>query len=318
MENASSEIPVARKKLPHGYENAVWDWRPFERGYAAGFFSDLQSRGVTAAYMDVGGYVDVYEMPDGIEKRRAIEDFNAGTKRYLVCAQENGIAVHALAGNADWGNASHRYLNRIILEYVQDFNLSNPDTAFQGVQFDIEPYIQEGFSAETSDAIFVQYLDTVEEITSAFIELQTRLAQFGPMKLGFVIPYWFDEHDEYARKVSWKGEETYVFYHVLYRLSRVQNGYLAIMAYRNFAEGPDGVIGHIQNQLGFSQHSAPGVKVIIGQETSNVDPKKITYFGKSFADMVEEVKKIGLKFENSPNVAGFAFNNADSFLELPW
>lgn len=58
--------------------------------------------------------------------------------------------------------------------------------------------------------------------------------------------------------------------------------------------------------------------MIIGQETSDVKPEKITYFGKSFDVMLEEVKKVSLKFEDSPNVAGFSLNNADSFLEMEW
>lgn len=49
-----------------------------------------------------------------------------------------------------------------------------------------------------------------------------------------------------------------------------------------------------------------------------MSPKKLTYFGESFDAMLEEVEKVGLKFGNSPNVVGFAFNNTDSFLGLEW
>ncbi|QQS21274.1 MAG: hypothetical protein IPL87_01990 [Candidatus Moraniibacteriota bacterium] len=309
--------PVPEKKtLLSGYDNAVWDWNPFDHG--AEFFDALKTRGVTTAYMNIGDVVDLYEMADGEEKQKKMEDFNAKVRSYLILAKGNELAVHALAGGTNWGNASHRYFNRIVLDYVREFNTSNPETAFQGIQFDIEPYSQEGFNAKTSGDIFTQYLDTVEGITNAFISLQTESPQFGSMKLGFVTPYWFDGQDGNIQKVSWQGEEKYPFYYLLNRLNRVQNGYLAIMAYRNFADGSDGIIEHIQNEISFSQQYTPRIRIIVGQETSDVKPQKITYFGKPFNALVEEVKKIGLKFENFQNVAGFSFNNADSFLEMEW
>lgn len=306
--------PVPEKKtLLSGYDNAVWDWNPFDHG--AEFFDVLKARGVTTVYANIGDIVDIYEMADGEEKQKKIEVFNAKVKNYLVLAKQKELAVHALAGGANWGNASHRYLNKMVLDYVRDFNASNSEISFQGVQFDIEPYSQEGFNLQKSQGIYTQYLDSVEEIVTNFGDMQMKSQQLASMRLGFVIPYWFDGQDEYTQKVTWKGEDKYLFYHILNRLNRTQNGYVVIMAYRNFAEGSDGIIEHIQNEVSFSQQYTPRIKVIIGQETSDVKPQKITYFGKSFDVMLEEVKKVGLKFENASNVAGFSFNNADSFLE---
>lgn len=311
-----SELPVEKKALLQGYENAVWDWRSLERTDVNGFLEALRARGITTVYLNVGDYVDLYEMADSEEKQRKIEDFNAKVKNYLVLAKEEELAVHALAGGTNWGNASHRYLNKVVLDYIRDFNESNADIAFQGVQFDIEPYSQEGYSLQKSQDIFAQYLDTVEEIVAHFSNLQAQSQQLASMRIGFVIPYWFDGQDEYAQRITWHGEEKYLFYHLLNRLNRVQNGSIVIMAYRNFAEGTDGIVEHVQNEISFSRQYTPRIKMIIGQETSDVKPQKITYFGKPFDAMLEEVKKVGLKFENSLNVTGFAFNNADSFLEM--
>lgn len=316
VSSGESRSVLEKKTLLLGYDNAVWDWKPFNRGVE--FFEALKVRGVTTVYMNIGDYVDLYEVTDIEEKRKNIEDFNMKVRRYLTLAKEKGLAVHALAGGANWGNASHRYLNKIVLDYVYDFNILNPEFSFHGVQFDIEPYSQEGFNPKNSQDIFIQYLDTVEEIVINFNTWQSQSQQLASVQLGFVIPYWLDGQDEYIQKIMWHEEEKYPFYHLLNRLNRTQNGYVVIMAYRNVAEGSDGVIEHIQNEISFSQQYTPRIRVIIGQETSDVEPKKITFFGKSFNAMVEEVKKTGLKFENSPNVEGFSFNNADSFLEMEW
>lgn len=310
----AQETTVEQKTLLSGYENAVWDWSPLERSDPAQFLDALKARGVTGIYANVSDYVDLAELPNGPDKDNKITDFNTQMKRYLSLARERGLTVDALTGSPEWGNASHRYLNGLVLQYVREFNEANPDLAFHGLQFDIEPYSQEGYNLHNSQDIYAQYLDTVESIVTDLGDAQTRSPQLASMRLGFVIPYWFDGQDEYAQKILWHGESKYLFYHVLNRINRIPNGYVVIMAYRNVAEGPDGVIEHIHNEIDFSQQYAPRVGIVVGQETSDVQPAKLTYFGKPFAGMLGEVKKIGLTFENFPNLKGFAFNNADSLL----
>lgn len=302
--------------LLSGYDNAVWDWNPLEKPNLSEFLDNLKSRGITTVYLNISDYVDLYEITDKEERLKKIENFNTGMKNYTTLVRDKGLIVHALVGGANWGNASHRYLNGIILNYVKEFNLLNPDINFQGIQFDIEPYSQESFNVQKSHDIFVQYLDTIDEIVTNFNNLQKQSEQLSLIRLGLVIPYWYDGQDEHIQKITWKGENKYIFYHLLNCLNQTQNGYVVIMAYRNFVDGSDGVIEHIQDEINFSNQYTQRLKIIIGQETSNVKPKKITYFGKSFNDMLKEIKKIGLNFEGYTNIGGFAFNNADSFLEL--
>lgn len=309
---------VERKTLAKEYGNAVWDWQPLKREDTDTFFSDLQARGVNSVYMNIGDYVDIHEIKDDTKKGEKTEEFNTKVKEYINTAQEYGISVHALAGNVDWGNSSHRYLNEIVIEYTRSFNKNNPEIKFQGVQFDIEPYSQEGFATKNREAIFLDYLDTVSGIVSIFDKYQGQDSEFKGMKLGFVIPYWFDGETEYSKKIIWNGEEKYLFYHILNRMNRIQGGYLVIMAYRNFAEGSGGSIEHSLEEVKFAQQNTPRVRIVIGQETSDVEPERITFFTMPFNNMVDEVKKISTRYEIFPNFGGFAFNNADSFLGLDW
>lgn len=309
---------IEKKVLAKEYGNAVWDWQPLERPDLDTFFSALQERGIDTIYMNVGEYVDIYEIADPIERKQRADILNVSVREYLKVATGYGFSVHALAGNVDWGNSSHRYLNDIIVGYVKNFNKDNPEVKFHGVQFDIEPYSQEGFDSKNREAIFRDYLDTVTGIVTSFGKNQEEDPQFKEVKLGFVIPYWFDGETEYSKKILWNGEEKYLFYHILNRVNKIQNGYLVIMAYRNFAEGSGGSIEHSLEEIKFAQQNTPRVGIVIGQETSDVDPERITFFSMGFNSMVDEVNKIGMRYEAFPNLGGFAFNNADSFLSLSW
>jgi hypothetical protein len=103
---------------------------------------------------------------------------------------------------------------------------------------------------------------------------------------------------------------------VALKLDRAGKGHLVLMAYRKSAEGSDGTITHIRNEIAYSDSVADRVRIIVGQETSDVQPRKITHFDSSFRDMVAELSKIRSSVAGSSNAAGFAFNDADAFLEM--
>ena len=51
-----------------------------------------------------------------------------------------------VAGGPTWTAESHRYLGPKVLELVADYNAeADPDERLQGIQFDIEPYVDLSF-----------------------------------------------------------------------------------------------------------------------------------------------------------------------------
>ncbi len=300
------------KKLPTQSVNAVWDWSFENRGENTVFIDSLNSMGVNLVYLNISGYIDIFEQADPAVKEIERSRFIGKITEYISIANGKDIKVQALIGNKEWGNASHRYLNQIAIDFVEEYNATHPEGGFSGIQFDIESYNQDNFTAQNQQVIFSEFLDTVEQITKRFGNLQGSSVNFSSLELGFAIPYWFDGENGNIEKVYWNGEEKHVLYHLLNRLNTVQNGYIVIMAYRNFADGTDGVIEHSKNEVNFLRDYLPRVRIIIGQELTNVQPKKITYFGKSFKYMLGELDKITAVFEESQNFVGFAYHQADA------
>ena len=306
--------PLSR--LTNTYSNAVWDWNfPESSEINNEFFTALSQRGVDSIYLNINSFIDIYEQSDIDKKTNDLLKFNNALRKYIVTAKNVGISVHAVAGGKNWGNSSHRYLNKIIIDFVFGFNRKNPDYNFAGLQFDIEPYSQEWFFVN-QESILSQYLDSVDEITKYFSQLQVGQGDLDPIDLGFAVPYWFDGENENMKKILWKGEEKFVLYHLLNRLNTVQDGYIALMSYRNFSEGRDGVIEHSKTEINFLTEYLPRVDIVIAQETSDVYPGKITYYEKKFSYMNDQLENIASFFGNSKNLKGFAFNNAETFLNL--
>ena len=315
LEPAVEPLEVA-PKLSQEVENAVWDWETTEHTDPEGFLSDLHERGITTVYADIGEYVDIYEMPYGTTKQFELDEFDSQLIEYVGFAHERGMKVHALAGHPLWANSSHRYITEIILEYVGEFNLANPELAFTGVQFDIEPYSQPDYSLSSAASIYIEYLDTVDQIANQVTDLQDSDSGLATLQLGFAIPYWLDGENEYAEKVVWRGEEKFVFYHLLRRLNAVPHSYVVIMAYRNYAEGLDGVLEHTKAELKYMSTYTPRVRLFIGQETSNVLPKKITCYHLTFRRLKKEVDRMAELLKDQKSFSGFSFNDAATFLEL--
>ena len=69
-------------------------------------------------------------------------------------------------------------------------------------------------------------------------------------KLGYAIPSFFDNAN---RAVTWGGTNKPAAYHLLDILNTVPNGYIAIMAYREKAEGTNGTIAISNGEVEYSR-----------------------------------------------------------------
>lgn len=84
--------------------------------------------------------------------------------------------------------------------------------------------------------------------------------------------------------------------------------YVTIMDYRDFAEGPDGIIENGQNEV--DHGSSIGKKVVIGVETYDVpgDPEFVTFYDEGEAYMNQELEKVEAYFASSDRYGGLAIH----------
>jgi hypothetical protein len=148
--------------------------------------------------------------------------------------------------------------------HVLDFNRDAPDASsrFDGVNIDIEPYLLDDWSS-ARPLRGRQYLDLSAEF------MRMKAAAGSSLFVGPAMPFWYDGIED----VEWKGQRR--------KLNEcVQDiyDYVALMDYRNAAEGTDGIVSHAQDELDYADRT--NKKVMIGVETLETTPEKVTFFGK--------------------------------------
>lgn len=292
----------AQVNFPEGYTTAAWIWKyPTELDTKIDELIDFSNtEGINTLYVYIDEYIDIYELPDGTEKSTKMAAYISSIKNIISKAKSKNISVHALSGSPNYGYDSHDYIPPLIIEHVFEFNKQNPQTPFEGIQFDIEFYDDQRFFGSTEE--YTQYyLDTVKKLA---VQTDTLDKKYGQdLSLGFVIPFWFDKPNDYFSKA--------IFPELVENLSALQNSYLVVMAYRNVVEGDGGVMDIAKEEL--EETTGTPVKIIIAQEIVENKEVKITHFGKSRAEIKKDLNKIIELSNKYPNFKGVSIHELEAF-----
>ncbi len=218
-------------------------------------------------------------------------------------AHQAGLKVHALAGDPRWGLT--RY-HGVPLQWVEDVRQLNqasaPEERFDGLHTDIEVYLLSKSWSERPAELLGGYLDLNQKI------METLQTDPEPLYFGVDMPFWFDDDPNY--RILWNGQIKPASYHVIDTVDAV-----TVLAYRNFAEGPDGTIRLVSLEMNYADKV--GKKVYIGQETQEeLFPAYVTFGGGTCADLERELAKVKEALGSRPSFGGFAIHHYESYRKL--
>lgn len=251
---------------------AIWTWEG--ESYAM-----LESEGMAAqgiAFLKAKSIGTVYLYADAWRGRNLISSQPERYRRLLRRMHAAGLKVYALLGSG-YLNTERYVLPRhrdeavAMLQRVLDFNgASAPEERFDGVNLDIEPHILSEWPARKME-LLANFLDMSE----ALMRVKARSGQALPV--GPAIPFWLD-----GIQLDWKGRRKPVNQHVqdIY-------DYVALMDYRDHADGGDGLVSHAMDELAYGE--AIGRPVLIGIETMPNALKKVSFHHLAEADLEREL-----------------------------
>jgi hypothetical protein len=237
-----------------------------------------------------------------IGTRRTLPDQPATYEELIRRAHEEGIRVFALVGRSEWALEGHHREALAELQQVLSFNASRPASAFDGIQYDIEPHTLPEYKTKRGSVNY-QYLQVLKKIAGAID------ASGDPMEFNAAIPCWYAT-GENPVIVETGGERKALSYFVLDIVDTV-----SLMAYRDTAER------QIRASLAEADYAAKlGKKIYIGAETSppngSTIPNEITYFNKGSYYLNQQIQAIIYFYSNHAGFGGIAIHNYPMYRAL--
>lgn len=250
----------------------------------------LKAKGVRTLYL----YADAFE---GHNLLLAQPQLYATLIAQLHAAD---MQVYALLGS--WHLHTQRYVlpayrseALAMFQRVLDYNAKASEAArFDGVNLDIEPHILDEWDTQRT-ALLTQFID----LSHAFMALKRRAN--ATLQVGPAIPFWWD-----GLTVTWGGVHKPTSEHVqdIY-------DYVALMDYRDRAEGPDGILSHASDELAYAKKV--GKTVWIGIETSPNEIRKVSFDHLREPDMERELGKVQRALAGDTRFGGFVLHHFDSY-----
>lgn len=218
---------------------------------------------------------------------------------FIKAATSLGMYVHALNGDKRWALSSYYPAIQTFLDRIKLYNdASLPEEQFTGVHFDIEPHtltFSQGDPANWStqrDQIVSEWMDNVNNYT-AFIKQNIQVPvscalQFSTDTISIADPS-FTYLDQWM--IS-KHDKT------------------AVMAYRDFAEGTDGIQYHAQSKIDHAELQKKYNSIIVGVEVCNAGiPEKVSFYEEGREEMYKQLCTLDYNLAGYKTYAGHAIHS---------
>ncbi|HEY1142110.1 MAG TPA: hypothetical protein VGE88_18180, partial [Lysobacter sp.] len=235
--------------------------------------------------------------------RNLLTDAPRRYRDFIADAHARGFHVYALLGSAYLD--TERYILPeqrreavAMLQRVLDYNAKSAEASrFDGVNLDIEPHLLDQWNDASREDLLRDFL----EISAEWMRMKQASGQ--RLSVGPAVPFWFDGID-----VRWHGATKSASEHLagLY-------DYLALMDYRDHAEGRDGIVAHAQKEMAYAE--TIGKKVVIGLELTPNKLEKVTFNHRSEADLQREMAATQAAYGQSKAFAGFALHHYRGYRE---
>ncbi|HVT05134.1 MAG TPA: hypothetical protein VHL58_17355 [Thermoanaerobaculia bacterium] len=277
-------------------DRAIWMWE--EPSYR--MVEDRSFATESAAFLRSKKIGTVYLYADAFKGRNLIET-NPGAYRLLIRQlHRNGLHVYALLGSAylhteEYVLPERRTAAVSMLQRVLTYNAAaSRAERFDGINLDIEPHILDQWSSQ-KEKLLEQFLDLGE----TFMSLKRASGQ--SLAIGPAIPFWLD-----GIELEWKGQKKPVSEHVIDTYD-----YVALMAYRDRAEGHDGIVYHSVDEMIYAEKVHK--RVVVGVDIGPGEPQKISFDHLTEKDLERELGLAGQAFRDKKSFGGFVLHHFETY-----
>lgn len=291
-------------------ESGLWIWdTPLQmsRDYVARMVDSASTNGFNTLYVTVDDYLTVAAMPAGTQKTAKTSSYMNALAAVIAAAQQKGMHVDIEGGARDWAYPENRWKGYALIDFLAAYNIAHPEAKANGLQYDVEPYLLPEYETDKA-AVLTQFLEFIQESTA-------RMAQVDGT-FSVVIPHFYDSRQAWTPSVKFGDKNAFTFTHLLDILEAKPGSELIIMAYRNYFEGEGGTRELSQAELDEAAAGGYATHIVVAQETGNVEPSYVTFYGLSKADLTTALSDIRSTFKDNKNFGGVAVHYLEPFLDL--
>lgn len=215
---------------------------------------------------------------------------------FLRAASEQGLAVHAVAGHPKWALESHRERMLQIAKWVKRYNEeADPAERIRGIQLDIEPYLLPEWN-EQRERIVREWQANIEAFLS-------EAKADSDLSVTAAIAFWLDQ-------IPAAGEPGLSLSSWMIR--RFDS--IVLMAYRDKAEGTNGMLELIEEEM--QEAEEQGKKVLVAVNMKPMDEPHTTFAEEGSAEMEKQLDILSQSLEQRPAFAGVAIHDYRYWQEL--
>lgn len=295
-------VPVSKK------EKGMWVWNfPSQMNTTTGDtqMKTLASYGFNAVYITIDDYLEIAALPEGVTKNTKKAAYFAQLASFIQKANALGIVVDAEGGANNWSMSENRWKGFALIDAMKEYNNLYPNAKVRGFQYDVEPHTLSDY--ETNKAIRLkEYVEFVDQSMSR--------ALGSNVALSIVIPHFFDDAQAWTPAITYNGTTAHTFNHLLSIMDKKQGSTILLMSYRNFFNGANGT--KEISKVEIEKAAGHSTKVIVGQETGNVDPAFITFYSYTKTALFDALALSDSTFGASSGYGGTASHYLDSFLAM--
>jgi hypothetical protein len=291
---------------------ALWVWNAgviTQSAEREALFDFCQAKNISILYVHLGDFLSDKKRNAGDAKH--VSEKSLGD--FLEAAHAKNLRVEALDGDPSFARAAQHEAALRRLQLALEYNRAAPAARrLDGFQWDIEPYVLKEFKDETQHAaVLGEFLDVVKKSR----DLVLAEKENGEFWLGFALPFWMDGEKQ---TIAWNGANKPATFQALDTLETLPRAYVALMAYRDKADGTGGTIAVVRDEINYAAQYAPNVKIVVGQETGAVkgDPPSITFYEEGEGALETALAQINAAYSASPVYGGVAIHHLDSYRDL--
>ncbi len=228
-------------------------------------------------------------------------------KRLLKEAHRQGIVIEALDGASDMARKENWDKTLSTLDIILAFNHQQPEgERFAGIHYDIEPYTAPAWKKGDQtlrQQIMLEYLQFLAKA-------KQKLHDAAPkMTLSVDIPMWYDRNPA-AYDITYDGQHKNFHKHI-----QDLTDYIGIMSYRRQADGKNGVIASISDELAYAEQI--GKVVCAALETIRLkEDAQISFYGLPPQRFWETKQAVEKELADRPGFGGMLIHSYDGLRAL--